>query len=259
MNKIRVVEIGGTHIRRGDITNVDISNITRERTAEVLIGDVLASLDRFIRTDWSSDIQKLAILVAGPVRDNIIERMPNFPAFPKNIDLTKELKIDVPIFIFNDMTAAVTGMAELLKKQGLDTPFWGLTWSTGLGGKFCDGEKISIDTEIGHEIMIDGVEAEKLLGGGRLAEETGLSPEQISHDFYLKKAQVLGQFLVELDKIAPSSLYVFKGAIAEHLLVDEKIQSAIKSQFKKEIKIILSPEPQKDSFLGAWELAKKAL
>ena len=132
------------------------------------------------------------------------------------------------------MTAAVTGMAKLLKEKNITEPFWGLTWSTGLGGKFWDGEKISIDREIGHEIMLDGVEAEQLLGGRHLKGPAG--PYEI---------ELMERFLDELKKIAPTDLFVFKGAIAENLFADTKNPQ-----------IILSPEPEKDSFLGAAILVK---
>lgn len=258
MDTIRVVEIGGTHIRRADVQGENISNLVRRRTAEVLVNDVLASLDEFSREDWSDDIQSLVILVAGPVVENVIQRMPNFPAFPENIDLAKELKFDIPIFVFNDMTAAVTGMAKLM--VGGDKPFWGLTWSTGLGGKFWDGQKITVDREIGHEIVIDGQKAEGLLGGRHIAEEAGRPPEEITdQEFYIKKAQLMGKFLLELDKIAPSTLFVFKGAIAQSLLVKNEIRATILSSFNKKIEIMLSPEPDKDSFLGAYIMAGKAL
>lgn len=253
MNSMRVVEIGGTHIRRADVKGDEIVNLTRERTAEVLVGDILASLDNFCRKNWHDDIEALIILIAGPVRDNIVARMPNFPNFPHDINLTQKLNFPVPILVFNDMTAAVTGMAKLFDNQ---QPFWGLTWSTGLGGKFWDGEKISVDTEIGHDVKINDVEAEQLLGGRHIAQEAGCPPEKITdQNFYLKKAELMGRFLAELDKIAPSNLYVFKGAIAKSLLPDPNIQAEIKKSFDKDVELMLSPEPEKDSFIGAAQLA----
>lgn len=247
MSTIRVIEIGGTHIRRADVIGTDVLNLEIRRTREVLSDSVLANLQVFAQEKWNDDIGKLMILIAGPVKDNIVGQMPNFPEFPCNIDLTKELKFNVPIFVFNDMTAAVIGMADLLKKQNIDQAFWGLTWSTGLGGKFWDGQKISVDTEIGHEILLDNIEAEKLLGGRHLAKTAGES-----------EAQLMGQFLLKLDEIASSNLYIFKGAISKELLTDQKIADIIKSAFSKDIKIMLSPEPDKDSFIGAIILSEQS-
>lgn len=246
MNSIRVIEIGATHIRRADAVDNEILNLEIHRTREVLSNDILAQLTSFCQKDWRDDIEALVILVAGPIRDNIVEQMPNFPEFPHDVNLAEKMDIDIPIKVFNDMTAAVTGMAKLLRNQNINEPFWGLTWSTGLGGKFWDGEKISIDREIGHEIMLDGIEAEKLLGGRHLSGNAG-EPE----------ARLMGQFLVELDKIAPTDLFVFKGAIAESLLTDDKIRQIMASAFDRKVKIMLSPEPEKDSFIGAIDLVKK--
>lgn len=245
MNFIRVIEIGATHIRKGDVVDGEILNLEIYRTREVLNGDVLAKLQDFAKVNWRDNIEALAILVAGPVRDNVVEEMPNFPEFPRNINLTEKLDFPVPIHVFNDMTAAVTGMAELLKKQNINQPFWGLTWSTGLGGKFWDGQKISVDREIGHEIMLNNIEAEKQLGGRNLAHAAGPA-----------EARLMGEFLKELDKIATSNLFVFKGAIAKNLLINEEIKTQIMSAFDKDIDIMLSPEPEKDSFIGAAILLK---
>lgn len=247
MNKIlRVVEIGATYIRRADVVNGEILNLEIHRTREILSGDILVKLQDFCQENWRDDIEALVVLVAGPVRDNkIVDSMPNFPEFPHDINLAESLNFNVPILVFNDMTAAVVGMAKLLKKQNITEPFWGLTWSTGLGGKFWDGEKIAIDAEIGHEIKINDIEAEKVLGGRRLTQKAG--PQEV---------QLMGKFLLELNKIAPSNLYVFKGAIAKTLLADDKICDQIQSAFDKNIKIILSPEPDKDSFIGAAILLK---
>jgi hypothetical protein len=257
MATIRVVEIGGTHIRRADIISGTIENLEIERTREVLTGDVFQDLQNFAKKNWVDAIQKLVVLVAGPVRDNTVELMPNFPEFPKNVNLAQELDFRVPTLVFNDMTAAVTGMAHLLKKENINAPFWGLTWSTGLGGKFWDGQKISIDQEVGHDIQIDGIEAEKLLGGRNITLEMGLPPEKITDQtFYLKKARLMSEFLKKLDEIAPTDLFVFKGAIAKNLLANPEIVSAIKSAFDRKIEIILSPEPEKDSLIGAEILAQ---
>jgi len=243
MDSIRVVEIGGTHIRRADIRNGEVSEVERRRTAEVLVGNILKSLEEFTRISWNEDIEALVFLVAGPIDEGEIIGMPNFPEFPQNTDLSKKLEFKVPIFVFNDMTAATIGMAKLRRDS---KPFWGLTWSTGLNAKFWNGQKISIDKELGHEIKINNLEAESLLGGRHLAGQADG-----------KDAAVLAQFLLKLDQMAASNIFVFKGAIAEALIPQEEIQQIIKKVFTKDIELALSPEPQKDSFVGAWELVKK--
>ena len=244
MNKIRVIEIGGTHIRRADIVNGEVGQIKRRRTAHILLGNVIKSLKEFAQAGWSQDIEALTILIAGPIDENIVVGMPNFPNFPDNIDLKKELNLDTPVFIYNDMTAAAVGMASLLNTS---KPFWSITWSTGLNAKYWDGEKISIDRELGHELKINDLEAEALLGGRHMAGQADK-----------KHVVILAQFLLKLDQLAPSDAFVFKGAIAESLIPIRNIQNIIKNAFTKDIQIVLSPEPQKDSFLGAWELTQKA-
>lgn len=269
MKKIRVIEIGATHIRRADIRENKITNLEIHRTAETLSGGVLSKLNNFARENWDENIQALAILVAGPIQNNIVELMPNFAAFPKNTDFSKSLDMDVPVLVWNDMTAAVTGMAELLKKEDINSPFWGLTWSSGLGGKFWDGKKIAIESEVGHEIFICNEEAEDLLGGLAMAEEIGKPLEEVTaafsrgenwaKEFYFKKARLMGLFLQKLNSLAPTELFVFKGSIAKNILINEEIMAQINQELNEKIKIILSPEPDKDSLFGAEILTRKAL
>jgi len=270
MDIVRVVEIGGTHIRRADVVERQILGLESFRTAEILSGDVLGRLKNFTQEKARPDTKALVILIAGPVKENTVLLMPNFPEFPHNFNLKEQLGFNLPVFVFNDMTAAVVGMAELLKPQNITEPFWGLTWSTGLGGKFWDGEKIAVDMEIGHEIFLEKEqEAEKLLGGRNMVQETGKSLEEVTtaflqgkdwaQDFYYKKAKLIGELLAELDKIAPSNLYVFKGALAKNLLVDQEMQYKILGAFTRDVTLMLSPDPEKDSFLGAAALVKKVL
>jgi len=284
MKIYRVVEIGGTQIRRADVADdFSVTNIFKGETEKILDGDVLNRLQLFVSEKINADTKAIIILVAGPVEGNAtVLELPNFSEFPKNTnmkDLLEELKL--PVLVFNDMEGAVYGMAKLLNKA---KPFWGITWSTGLGGKFWDGEKIALNEEIGHmDFAIDDTDAlcgcgainhaESFLGGKNMAKEIGKNLEEVTcafenneswaRDFYEEKAKIMGEFLIKVDGLAPVDNFVFKGSVALHVIKDLNIQTIIKNIFlkklKKDISLELSSDSENDSLIGAAVLAQKNL
>lgn len=284
MNIFRVVEIGGTQVRRADVTgDFQISNVFKGKTAEILDGDVLNRIQSFVGEKINPETKAIVVLAAGPVEENkIIRELPNFPNLPKDTnlkDLLAELKF--PVLVYNDMEGAVYGMAKLLNKT---TPFWGITWSTGLGGKYWDGEKIFVNEEIGHMDFAIGDKdalcscgainhAESFLGGKNLAKEIGKDLEDVTtafknnegwaREFYESKAKIMGEFLVKVDDLAPVETFIFKGSVATNVLPDANIQNIIKKVFldkrKKDVSLVLSPDPEHDSLIGAVIMAQKDL
>lgn len=284
MKFYRVIEIGGTQVRRADVADdFTISNVFKGKTAEILDRDVLNRIQSFVGEKISPDTRAIVILAAGPIEENsTIKELPNFSELPKHTNI-KDLLVEykLPVFVFNDMEGAVYGMAKLLNKT---KSFWGITWSTGLGGKYWDGEKIFVNEEIGHmDFAVDDRDAlcgcgainhaESFLGGKNLAKEIGKNLEDVTtafkngegwaREFYESKAKIMGEFLVKVDDLAPVETFIFKGSVAVNVLPDENIQNIIKKVFldkrKKDISLVLSPDPENDSLIGAAVLAQKNL
>jgi len=275
--KIRAIEIGGTQTRRADINaeNFEISNPSTVKTKNLSAqGDILENLMKFAGEDLGTGIDRLAYAVAGPViKQQLVKLLPNVPNWPKEIDLKEisERRFDRSSIVVNDMEAAVIGMAKIM---GVNKPFWGITWSSGIGGRFWDGEKIFSDTEIGHttldisdeapicgcgkkghvEAFISGKAIEKELS--RLLPEEQkmetkdenlfetlnqayLNKENWALDLYKKKAKIMGIFLGNLFQVNPAELILFKGTIAENALKLPGIQETILTSMQKSV---ISPE-----------------
>jgi len=278
----RVVEIGATQLRRADVNanNNEVMNLNTRKTREVLQTDPITNLLNFIKgSGLIQETRAIIIAIAGPVEDHkIIKIMPNFPEFPENYNLAQTIgeTFSLPVFIYNDMESAVAGMAETLEKtQEFKGKFWGITWSSGVSAKFWDNG-ITINREPGHEIKIEGKEAEDHLGGVKMAESLNKTLEETTQafeqdedwaiDFYEKKSVIMGEFLAELVKIAEPELFCFKGSIALNLFKHEKIKKIVLDSLNKNNQkqfvldcLVLSPEPDQDGLIGAANLARTSL
>lgn len=274
---ISVIEIGATNLRRADVfsenVNIKINNFYSERSGN-LTPDKLFD---FVKGGLSSQ-QKIVYAVAGPVKDHeIVEMLPNLPSFPKNFNLKEqsEKRFKIPAMVINDMTAAVLGMAYLL---GKGKAFWGITWSTGIGGKFFDGQKIiDEDLEIGHlefdlspaapvcgcggrghiEALISGSALEKKAGQNlRLMTENFKAGKYAAIGLYEEAAKTMGAFLARLYELEPANLFVFKGSVAANILPLDEIEAIILSSLRQKgvsekVSLILSPDRERDTFFGA--------
>lgn len=254
---IRTVEIGGTNIRIKDLDILDGGGITTisEISGLPLSSDPKEFVERIVSTA-NEQIKGIAYVVAGPVTDHqVIQKLPNRPEWPKNVnlaELTQEI-CGLPSLVFNDMEAAVTGMAYLFKHQGKQDPFWGITWSSGIGGRYWDGTKVVSDAEIGH-ITLDPSplaplcgcgkrgHAEAIIGGKAIERRVKVEMEvkgqeideaenpchlldelfKIGNDWarelYCSIAQLMGIFIAGLVQTNHCSLICFKGSFAQRAL-----------------------------------------
>lgn len=294
---IRVIEIGATYTRRADISlpELKISGFKTGLTSDFAEGDVIQKIIEFAGENLSPDTTAVAVAVAGPIQNNnLVEFLPNFSAFPNNTDLAAPIKqkLNLPAIIVNDMEAAVFGMAHLLKeRENYDGTFWGITWSSGIGGRFWDGQKIVSDSEIGHIILdispqapICGCgkkgHAEALLSGQGMKKiisqnfadqikPTANIFQQLNQayqqqqdwaiEFYQKRAKWMGIFLANLVQINRSQRIYFKGTVAKNLLKLPQIKEQIIKTIAESVispawavtEINLSPDEQNDSLIGA--------
>lgn len=266
-----VVEVGATNLRRADILsdgkNIKIKEFYREKSGSL----TPRSLFEFVKAGLKEQ-SKIAYAVAGPTKNHsTVKILPNLPSFPENFDLKteSEKKFSVPSVVLNDMTAAVLGMAYLFQSK---EPFWGITWSTGLGGKFFDGRKIADENlEIGHMVVDESPNApqcgcgqrghiEAFVSGSALEKKAGQPLSEITKNFladdkdaiklYVEATRIMGGFLAKLQKQKPAKIFCFKGGVALHLLKIGELKKIILDQVSG-AQIIFSPEPEKDTFFGA--------
>lgn len=275
-NTIRVVEIGGTQVRLADVMigeNIEVANFKTMLSRDLVPDRLTSQIIEFTKTRGLDKCQAIIYPVAGTVKDHhFVEIFPNLPGSPKNVDLGNIVQkaLNKPTYVANDMEAAVTGMGYLLKKEkDFSSPFWGLTWSSGIGGRFWDGKKIVAESEVGH-IIIDisenapvcgcGVRghAESYLGGKMMAKKLkekyspeiakfpGKSSFEVLHEAYKKGekwaeeyyseiTKIMGIFLANINQVNFAEVVCFKGTVALNVLPLPKIKERILEQVKKSV------------------------
>jgi len=225
---IRVIDIGGDGFRRVDIDcsivekikAKDVEQIRAMINEQIKDADIikmkkeaipdLDSLMQFV-TDGleGGKIKGVAYSVAGVIENNrLMKNSPN-AHFLDDVDLKqktesylKEAKLES--FVFNDMEAAVTGMATLL---GNPPYFMGITWSTGIGLRIWSDGKILSVAEGGHMVLEPSPfaplcgcgkrgHAEAIIGGASMerriiAEANALGlPDELNVTFGKDKGQI---------------------------------------------------------------------
>jgi len=171
---IRVIDIGGDGFRKVDIDSSivekikakDVEQIRTVISEKIKDTDIikvkkeaipdLDSLMQFV-TDGidGGKIKGVAYSAAGVIEDHrLMINSPN-AHFLDDIDLKQETEsyskeVELESFVFNDMEAAVTGMATLLGKPSY---FMGITWSTGIGLRIWSDGKILSVAEGGHMVI----------------------------------------------------------------------------------------------------------
>jgi predicted NBD/HSP70 family sugar kinase len=277
-NKILITEIGGTHLRIAKSTifakdKIELSDINKYHTQDFLKNIPNSIFGQIKKTDLS-DITGLVFAVAGPVEeDGIVIKLPNIKVWPENFDLGSMAKTEfnLPVLVVNDMDTAVKGMAFLDKNL---VKFWGITWSTGLGARYWDGNKTYYG-ELGHEIKLEidskQVEAEDILGGNHLKEylrknyldkmsendpikilaNSFRSNEDWAKKIYFDLCQNFARFLDKLLEIKDTQVIVLKGSIAEFVLSETELREYLQQKIKSNVRLIKSVDGDKDSFYGA--------
>lgn len=277
MKKYQLIEIGGTHLRIAkaefSTQEINISKVSKYRTKDYL-NYIPGDIFQLVQKDIDKDTNGMIFAVAGPVKDDaIVESLPNIHIWPKNYNLKEiaQQKFGIPVMVKNDMDTATKGMAYLAK---IDDPFWGVTWSTGLGARYWDGKKTNFG-ELGHEIKLkknsQEFEAEDLLGGNHLKEYLkknfldkigGNDPikalangfesnEEWARKVYYDLCLNFVSFLSGLLAIKKTEQIVLKGAIADFVLSQNELKAYIENSLGANLKIIISPDSEKDSFYGA--------
>jgi len=156
---IRIIDIGGDGFRRVDIESKALEGKIKDSDIIKRDKESISDLDSLMQFVCdgveNGKVKGIAYSVAGVVDNHrLIKNSPN-AHFLDNVDLKKKTednleKTRLRSFVFNDMEAAVTGMATLLGKPPY---FMGITWSTGIGLKIWKDGKILSDAEGGHMVL----------------------------------------------------------------------------------------------------------
>ena len=140
---IRVVECGGQGPRKVDVLDNTIIREEVRRWSEL---DGFKGLMSFAKADLSTEPEAIIFSVAGTVEDHKrIVKSPN-TLIPDDTYLGKT-ETEIPYFACNDMESSSTGITELFPHL---TRRMDITWSTGIGVRFCKDGQILSDSEAGH-------------------------------------------------------------------------------------------------------------
>jgi predicted NBD/HSP70 family sugar kinase len=148
----RVVDIGGTGIRRANVRNeVEISDLE----SLDFCGQVpsVETIVKFAMDNMQSGTNLISFACPGVIVDHsLVKKSPNIPSL-NGVNLGKLFKEEPQVFcaICNDMEAAAAGMAELFSQLHY---FLAITVSSGIGIRVVKDKEIISDSEGGH-ICID--------------------------------------------------------------------------------------------------------
>lgn len=290
---IRVIDGGGNGFRRADVWGIDVLNLTMTKKGDI---SGPSQLIDFATGDLPSGNQGIAYAMAGDVKDGVVIKSPQI-AWLNGFDLAGATNgmCARKTLVFNDMSGAVAGMAELM---GRPPYFLGITLSSGIGiGIYHKGEILSA-SEGGH-VCVDRSPSAPLCGCGlhgciealcggeaiarRVVAETSILgieiPEgihpctfldnhyQISRwadNIYNMIAREMGEYLATLQNILHLPLVIWKGTFALKALplIEQQIRRYMRERlmnpnWEKEMKFVLSPAPNEDSLIGAAALFQK--
>lgn len=145
---IRVIDGGGEGFRRADVHGTQPGSFGTTKAPPKSVGEVVD----FVCEDLPADTDGIAFALAGVIEDNdLVVNSPQIQ-FLNGVRLATEVEKEARAraVVFNDMEAAVTGMAALLA----DEPFFlGITWSSGIGLRVWSEGKILSVAEGGHMVL----------------------------------------------------------------------------------------------------------
>lgn len=149
---IRVIDGGGAGFRRADVLGTEVQNLVTTKEKSIVISD-FGSLINFVTEDFEPDkFGGIAYALAGVIKNNdLVVKSPN-AHFLDGIKLAfkTEAKTKKPSAVFNDMEAAIIGMAFLFPEENY---FLGITWSSGIGLRIWKDGKILSVAEGGHMVL----------------------------------------------------------------------------------------------------------
>lgn len=271
---IRVVDGGGHGFRRADARGKNLKNFQ--------IDGSIASVKKvveFVCEDLPAGTVGIAFALAGVIEDNdLVVESPN-AKWLNGVRLASEVKKElkergkgkIDVAVFNDMEAAVTGMAYLLDEKvraRCGDYFLGITWSSGIGMRLWTRGRLLSAAEGGHMVIDPSPSApvcgcgkrghaEAIVSGGavkrlvikeakarriKLPRPKDVDPCEVLIDAWkddkrwargLKRsvARWMGLFLANIQSLAHVPLIVWKGTFALNAM--KHVESDIRKEMKK--------------------------
>lgn len=279
---VRVVEIGGAGVSQLDI---DLDNPKVAMVPERIKFPGLEALLELIEERLPENTTGVAYSVAGPIEDHdkIIIAPQIHGLDGVNLATLTENRTKLQSAVFNDMEAAVTGMAYLL--SGNDY-FLGITWSSGIGARvWANGRILSLNEEVGHMVLDSSPFAplcgcgkrghvEAIIGGHaikrrviietdtlqikipkemhpcKFLDEAFDRKERWAVDLYRLVGEGMGIFLANIQTLLCLPLVVWKGTFAKAAL--KRVEPVIRTKMRRvlidpswegKMKFEFSPEP----------------
>lgn len=257
---IRAIDGGGTGFRRADICGTKVVDFAVTRGAPKSVSELM----RFVKKGLSKDCSGISYAIAGVIKNNDTFVNSANIHFLDGINLAKETTeaTGLPSGVFNDMEAAVTGMATLMPNKNY---FMGITWSSGIGLRIWNNGKILSVAEGGHSLLDPSPfaplcgcgkrgHAEAILSGKAIAKRVisetqalnialpkDIDPckfldEQYGHhrewarSLYDIIAHGMGIFLANIQSMLHLPLIVWKGGVSLHALklIERRIRHYMK-------------------------------
>jgi len=265
---IRVIDGGGEGFRRADVVGTEVKNLVATKEKGIVISD-FDSLINFVTEDFEPEkFSGIAYAIAGVIKNNdSVVKSPNIH-FLDGIRLAfeTEAKTKKPSAIFNDMEAAVTGMAALFPEENY---FLGITWSSGIGLRVWKDGKILSVAEGGHMVLDPSPfaslcgcgkrgHAEAIIGGHAIKrrviaetealgikipedkrpcqflDESFAKGEEWAKNLYQMIGEGMGIFLANIQTLLHLPLIVWKGTFAFKALKALKpLESIIRSKMQE--------------------------
>lgn len=269
MALIRAIDGGGTGFRRADIDGIKIRSYASEGNISSL-NDLLA----FVKGNLLPGTAGIAYAIAGVIEERRrIVTSPN-AHFLDGLDLglLTNVETGLPTLVFNDMEAAVAGMATLLPSAYDHSYFLGITWSSGIGLRVWKNGKILSVAEGGHMVIDPSLwaplcgcgkrgHAEAIIGGKAITrrvlmetEALGITlPKDIDPFAFLDECYFLRQehwaadiyqnviyrgmgiFLANLQSLLHLPLIVWKGTVARQVLKQTRVKDHLRLQMQKHL------------------------
>ncbi len=177
-----VFDIGGTNTRvarvhEGKLSDVHIFNTVK--TPEDGLAAMIEEIRKVVGTDR---VVGMAGDMAGVVESGVIHVSPNLPLWNgTNVSKILGESLNVSVSLMNDAELIALGEYQYGAGKGQNHIAY-VTVSTGVGGaQVKDGRIVrgKYNSEVGHQILAEGMELEELVSGHAVEEKYGIPPKDL--------------------------------------------------------------------------------
>jgi glucokinase len=177
-----VFDIGGTNTRIARVQNNALSEVHIFGTVSTPEDGLAFMISEIQKVAGPDRITGLSGDMAGIVEGGVIHVSPNLPAW-NGVNVSTRLgeALGAPVSLMND--AELTALGEYHYGAGKgDRNMAYVTVSTGVGGALVKNGSVmrgTFNSEIGHQILADGMELEELISGRAVERKYGVHPKDL--------------------------------------------------------------------------------